>query len=170
MSVMSRHGYRTGQEPLYRPTTSYSMGDPFAINPIRRSFAVVAFSLLILGGGIALGGSATKLVMVSVGWLLISALILTFPILVWSLTEEGIRLVRRRLSPHIDQLGLSPRVEHILLRHGYETIGKTHETDDDTLLMLSNMDARALREIRREINLWQYRRWQEAGFPARGMD
>ncbi len=170
MSSMSRYGYRNGAEPIHRSVSSTGMGDPFSINPIRRSFAVVAFSSLILGTGIALGGSATKLVMVSVGWLLISALILTLPILVWSLAEEGIRLLRRRLSPHIEQLGLSPRVEHILLRHGYETIRQTHETDDDTLLSLSNMDARSLREIRREINLWQYRRWQEAGFPARGMD
>lgn len=170
MSSMSRHGYRNGAEPILQSTSSTGMGDPFSINPIRRSFAVVSFASLILGGGIALGGSATKLVMVSVGWLLISALILTLPILIWSLTEEGVRLLRRRLSPHIEQLGLSARVEHILLRHGYETIRQTHETDDDTLLMLSNMDTRGLREIRREINLWQYRRWQEAGFPAQGMD
>ncbi len=170
MSSMSRHGYRNGAEPILRSTSSTGMGDPFSINPIRRSFAVVAFCSLILGGGIALGGSATKLIMVSVGWLLISALILTLPILIWSLTEEGVRLLRRRLSPHIEQLGLSVRVEHILLRHGYETIRQIHETDDDTLLMLSNMDIRGLREIRREINLWQYRRWQEAGFPAQGMD
>ena len=170
MCAMSRHGYRTGIEPIHRSTSSSGMGDPFAVNPIRRSFAVAASSALVLGLGFGLGGEATKLIMVSVGWLAISAFILTFPILVWSLAEEGHRALRRRLSPHIDQLDLSPRVEHILLRYGYETIRQTHEADDETLLLLSNMDARGLREIRREINLWQYRRWQSAGFPARGMD
>ena len=146
------------------------MGDPFAVNPIRRSFAVVLCCIAVLGVGVALGGAATRLIMVSVGWLAISALVLTFPILIWCLIEEAVRRIRRKVSPHIDELGLSARVEHVLLRHGYETIRQTHETDDETLMMLSNMDARAIREIRREINLWQYRRWQAAGFPAGGMD
>jgi hypothetical protein len=170
MPAPSRYGYHSGYRSYHRPLSSSSMGDPFAINPIRRSFGVVAFSSVVLGLGFGLGGEATRLVMVSVGWLAISALILTLPILIWSLVEEGVRLLKRRLSPHIEQLQLSARVEHILLRHGYETIRRTHEADDETLLLLSNMDPRGLREIRREINLWQYRRWQAAGFPAGGMD
>ena len=49
-------------------------------------------------------------------------------------------------------------------------LGRHAFGDDEALMMLSNMDARTVREIRRAINLWQYRRWQEAGFPAGGMD
>ena len=41
---------------------------------------------------------------------------------------------------------------------------------DDGLLLLSNMDARSVREIRRAITLWKYRRWQENGFAATGDD
>ena len=170
MPVSPRHGYRSGSHPHHRPLPSSSVGDPFAVNPIRRSFATVALSLATLALGFGLGGAATTLIMVSVGWLALAALILALPILIWSLAEEGVRQLRRRLSPQIEQLGLSARVERILLRHGYETIRQTHETDDETLLMLSNMDDRGLREIRRGINLWQYRRWQDAGFPAGGMD
>ena len=170
MSPSSRHGYRSSHRGHRRPLPSSSLEDPFAVNPVRRSFAVVACSALILGLGFGLGGWAAMLIMVSVGWLALTALILTLPILVWSLAEEGVRQLRRRLSPSVQQLGLSPRVEHVLLRHGYESIRQTHEADDETLLLLSNMDARGLREIRREINLWQYRRWQAAGFPAGGMD
>jgi hypothetical protein len=44
------------------------------------------------------------------------------------------------------------------------TIASVEEAPDAALLLLSNMDARALREIRRAISLWRYRRWQERGF------
>jgi hypothetical protein len=37
-------------------------------------------------------------------------------------------------------------------------------------MLLSNMDHRGLREIRRAITLWKYRRWQEQGFPATGQE
>jgi hypothetical protein len=32
------------------------------------------------------------------------------------------------------------------------------------------MEARRLREVRRAVSLWKYRRWQEEGFPATGYD
>jgi hypothetical protein len=39
---------------------------------------------------------------------------------------------------------------------------------DAMLLLLSNMDARGVHEIRRAIAVWKYRRWQEKGFPVSG--
>lgn len=152
----------------HMPTTS--MGDPFAENPIRRSATVVGCSVAVLTAALLAGGDATMLLMISVGWMAMTALIVTVPILIWSLTEEIIRRVRVRIVPHIQELDLSPRVEHILLRHGFLTVRQTHEAEDEALLMLSNMDARGLREIRRAINLWRYRRWQAQGFPTGGMD
>ena len=152
-------------------TTSFGgsgFGDPFAINPIRRSFAVVAVTSAVLLSGFVLDDETTMIVMVTVGWAAISALLLTFPILVWSLVEASVRRVRRRVSPPVGELGLSARVEHVLLRHGFETIRQIHETDDESLLLLSNMDRRGLHEVRRAISLWHYRRWQAAGFPAGG--
>ena len=44
------------------------------------------------------------------------------------------------------------------------TIASVEQTPDTTMLLLSNMDQRALHEIRRGISLWRYRRWQERGF------
>ncbi|HEV2529427.1 MAG TPA: DNA-directed RNA polymerase subunit alpha C-terminal domain-containing protein [Thermomicrobiales bacterium] len=169
MSVSPRPSSRSAARGY--PVAAYStgVGDPFATNPIRRSLAVVLATSAILGSGFVLGETATMLVMISVGWVAIAMLVLTFPILIWSLVEEGIRRLRRRFSPHISQLGLSPRIEHILTRHGLDTIRQVHETSDEGLLLLSNMDVRGLNEVRRAISLWHYRRWQEAGFPARGM-
>jgi hypothetical protein len=166
MPVSSRSGHRPTGPAVASLGTGF--GDPFAVNPIRRSFAVVAVTSTILLSGLVLGDDATMVVMVSVGWVAISALLLTFPILVWSLAEEGIRRLRRRVSPPVEELGLSARVEHVLRRHGYESIRQVDETDDEALLMLSNMDRRAVREIRRAVSLWRYRRWQAAGFPADG--
>jgi DNA-directed RNA polymerase alpha subunit len=74
------------------------------------------------------------------------------------------------VRPTIELLELPPRVEHVLSRHGYETIESVDQTPDDGLLLLSNMDARSVREIRRAITLWKYRRWQENGFAATGDD
>ncbi len=44
------------------------------------------------------------------------------------------------------------------------TIASVEETPDTSLLLLSNMDNRTVQEIRRSVNLWRYRRWQERGF------
>ena len=144
--------------------------DPFAVNPIRRSFALVVVCAAIVFGPIALGGDVAMSVMVSVGWLAMTGLVMGVPILIWSLVEEGWRLLSRRIRPTVDQLDLSPRVVHILTRHGFDAIDEVDQAGDATLLLLSNMDARGLREVRRAINLWKYRRWQEQGFPATGYD
>ncbi len=169
MVISPRPGSRSASRSYPTTTFSTGVGDPFATNPIRRSFAVVVATSAILASGVVLGETATMLIMISVGWVAIAMLLLTFPILVWSLVEEGVRRSRRRFSPHIDLLGLSPRVEHVLARHGYQSIRQVDETPDETLLLLSNMDARGLHEVRRAISLWHYRRWQDAGFPADGM-
>lgn len=144
--------------------------DPFAINPIRRSFGLIVLCSVIVFGPIAIGGTIAMSVMISVGWLGVTGLVIGLPILVWSLAEEGWRLLRRRLRPAVEQLDLSPRVAHILTRHGFQEIVEVDRASDATLLLLSNMDARGLHEIRRAINLWKYRRWQDQGFPAAGYD
>ena len=145
------------------PTGSTSP-DPFAINPIRRSLGVVAVSTLILFGAPLLGEPAATAVLLSLGWLAMTGLVMGLPILIWSLAEEAWRRTRRRFDPPIDLLDLPPRLHHVLHRHGYESISLVERTPDTTLLLLSNMDPRGLREIRRAISLWRYRRWQEAGF------
>ena len=149
---------------------SSEVPDPFAVNPIRRSFGLVLVCGIVVFGPLAVGGSFAMSVMVSVGWLAVTGLVIGTPILLWSLAEEGIVLLRRRLRPGVDLLDLSPRVVHILTRHGYEEIEAVDRASDTTLLLLSNMDPRGLREIRRAINLWKYRRWQDQGFPATGFD
>jgi hypothetical protein len=166
MPVSSRPGVRPSARPYPAAMHSTGVGDPFATNPIRRSLAVVVVTSATLAAGPVIGEDATRLVMVTVGWLAIAAWVLSFPVLVWSLAEEVARRVRRRVSPPVAQLGLSPRVEHILTRHGYDSVRQVEEAPDETLAGLSNMDARALREVRRAVSLWRYRRWQEAGFPA----
>jgi hypothetical protein len=70
------------------------------------------------------------------------------------------------MHPGIELLGLSPRVEHILARHGILTIREVDAMDDQSLLLLSNMDQRGAREVRRAVSIWKYRRWQESGFTA----
>jgi hypothetical protein len=140
--------------------------DPFAVDPIRRSFGVV-----VICGGVVVGPwlasrEVGETVMVTVGWLALTGLIFGVPVLVWSLTEEAVKAVQRRRHPTIDQLELSPRVAHILQRFGYRTIASAEAAPDAELLLLSNMDARGLREIRRAIALRHYRRWQERGFPV----
>jgi hypothetical protein len=92
------------------------------------------------------------------------------PVLVWSVIEWAARECRHRLSPGLDQLSLSPRLRHVLQRHGYDTIADVERTSDVTLLLLSNSTARDVHELRRAIFLWKYRRWQEKGFPATGME
>ena len=146
------------------------IADPFVVNPIRRSLGLVVVCLALLVGPWLISEQAGTTVMLSVGWLAATGLVMGLPILVWSSIEELIRLLRRRVRPSIDGLGLSPRVEHVLSRHGFQTIESVDQTPDDGLLLLSNMDARGVREIRRAITLWKYRRWQENGFAATGDD
>ncbi len=146
------------------------LADPFAEDPVRRSAALVAFSALVVFGPVLIGGPVATTVMLSVGWLGLTGLVMGLPILVWSLAEEGWDIAQRRLHPPIEVLTISPRVAHILLRHGYRAIRDVEIVPDDELLGLSNMDTRGLREVRRAISLWKYQRWQERGFPATGYD
>lgn len=143
---------------------STDLPDPFAVNPIRRAFGLVSVSGTIVFGPILYGEPAATVVMLSIGWLAATGLVMGIPILLLSLGEEGWRRFRRFREPSVLQLELSPRVAHVLLRHGYESIRVVERAPDESLLLLSNMDARGLREVRRAISLWRYRRWQERGF------
>ncbi|MGH2558626.1 MAG: DNA-directed RNA polymerase subunit alpha C-terminal domain-containing protein [Thermomicrobiales bacterium] len=145
---------------------TYQLADPFAINPIRRSFVLVGCCAAAIFGPALAGDEVLTVAMLSVGWLAISGIVIGTPILVWSLAEEAIRLLRRRWRPTVDLLDLSPRLIHVLNRHGFETIEEIDRAADADLLMLSNMDRRGLQETRRAIAIWKYRRWQDQGFPA----
>lgn len=170
------HSMRTASDGYqnWRTTRAQALNsgvsDPFAVNPIRRSATLVAVCLIVLLGPWLVDEDFGVTVMLAVGWLAVTGLVMGTPVLIWSLAEAGIALVQRRIHPTVEQLGLSPRVEHILVRHGLTTIRDIDETPDDGLLLLSNMDTRGLREIRRSITLWKYRRWQESGFSAVGDD
>ncbi len=109
------------------------------------------------------------LTMVLFGWLAAIGMVLTFPVVVMSLIEMAWSQVARRLYPSSDLLDLSPRVRNLLNRYGYRTIDRIDRTSDDAFLMLTNFDPKALRELRRAISVWKYRRWQDAGFPADGV-
>ncbi len=151
--------------------TGSQLNDPFAVDPIRRSATVVVMSLAILIIPFLISDDFGAGVMISVGWLAATGVIFCGPILVWSLIEEGIRAIRRRLHPPIEELTqLSARVIHNLQRHGYTTIREIDQESDTTLVLLSNMEARDVQLIRRAINLWKYARWQEQGFPVVGHD
>ena len=150
------------------PWTSRSSDliDPFVINPIRRSFAMVVICGAAVIFPAMIGGAIAETILLAGGWLAGTGLVLGIPVLIWSLVEEAWRQIRRRMVPDIEQLGLSPRVAHVLRRHGLESIAEVDAASDSTLLLLSNMDGRGVQEIRRAISLWHYRRWQELGFPS----
>jgi len=144
--------------------------DIFAVNPLRRSTWIVSVCwALVLGPAFLLHGDAQMLMLISFGWLAATGIILVTPIFVWCLIEEAWKILRRRVDPTIDELDLSPRASNLLRRHGLETIASIERVPDSSLSLLSNMDARAIREIRRAISIWRYQRWQERGFPADGM-
>jgi hypothetical protein len=144
--------------------------DIFAVNPLRRSAWVVGVSwLLLLVPIFFLEGELQALVLIAAGWVAATGIIMCTPILIWCLVEEVWKLVRRRISPPIESLDLSPRAFNLLRRHGFESIASVEATPDSSMMLLSNMDARAVREIRRAISIWRYQRWQERGFPADGL-
>lgn len=164
-AVDVRDSYSMYRQGLRLSPGHSDLGDIFAINPIRRSCtvilvcaAMIALPLLILRGDVQM---AVELV---TGWFGFTGLIMCTPILLWSLLEEGWHLLQRRLWPTIEQLDLTPRAYNLLRRHGFVTIASVEETPDSSLLLLSNMDSRAVQEIRRSVSLWRYRRWQERGF------
>jgi hypothetical protein len=139
--------------------------DPFAVNPIRRSAGLVAVSAAAFFGPLMMGGAAAETALLAGGWLGMMGIAFGVPVLMLSLIEEGWRQLRFRLDPSVDRLDLSPRLVHVLRRHGYESISQVERAPDGVLLLLSNMDRRGLREVRRAISLYRYRRWQEQGFP-----
>lgn len=144
--------------------------DPFAINPVRRSLAAFTiFTAAFILPMAVLPVDLEALTMVLFGWLAAIGMVLTFPVLVMSLIELGWTRIARRLYPSIDLLEISPRVRNLLNRYGFRTIDSVERTSDDAFLMLTNFDPRALRELRRAISIWKYRRWQDAGFPANWM-
>jgi hypothetical protein len=160
--------------PPYRGAFALSSAsdynDLFAVNPLRRSFCVVAASWAsILVPAYLMEGELRSLILIGTGWLAATGIIMCTPILIWCLIEELVKLIRRRITPPIEVLDLSPRAYNLLRRHGFESIDSVDRTADSSLMLLSNMDARALHEIRRAINIWKYRRWQERGFPANEM-
>lgn len=156
-----RFRYRIGGDPVF---------DPFQRNPIRRSAATVAFCALVVMGPFLIDAALAQAVMLSVGWIALAGLIFATPVLIWSIAEWAARELRRRFYPGLDQLRLSPRLRHILERHGFDTIADVERASDVTLLLLANSTARDVQELRRAISLWKYRRWQEKGFPATGME
>jgi hypothetical protein len=152
------------------PRSYSSANDLFAINPLRRSAWIVVVSwALVLVPYFLLAGELQAIVLVGTGWIAATGIIMCTPILIWCIIEEAVKLVRRRINPPIEELNLSARAYNLLRRHGFETISSVDTAPDTSMLLLSNMDARALNEIRRSISLWRYRRWQERGFPADGM-
>jgi hypothetical protein len=152
----------------YRSQASITW-DPFAVNPIGRSLATFVISFLVVAVPIKLLNSQLEaLMMVTFGWMAIIVMVFSFPVLLISLCEALYTAISRRVHPSVDLLELSPRVRNLLRRYGYTSIDSVDETSDDALLMLTNFDPLAVRELRRAISLWKYRRWQDAGFPANG--
>ena len=156
-SLLYRYGARSGGHS--------DLGDIFSVNPIRRSLTVILVSLgMMILPAMLLSGEAQMAVLIITVWFGCTGLIMGIPILIWSVVEEVWHRCQRRLWPTVDQLDLSERGHNLLRRHGFVTIASVDQTPDTTMLLLSNMDSRALHEIRRSISIWQYRHWQEQGF------
>ena len=113
---------------------------------------------------LVLHGDIQRAVGLLTSWIALTGLILCIPVLILPLLEAGWRRLQRRIWPTVDQLDLTPRLHNLLRRHGFVTIASVEEAPDAALILLSNMDARAVHAIRRAISLWGYRRWQERGF------
>ena len=143
-----------------------NLGDPFAVDPVRRSAIAVAVCLAIVIAPMLSGHELGVTIMLTVGWLAAIGLIFCIPILIWSAAAAGFTIIRRRIHPPIEHLNLPPRLLHILHRGGFDTIVSVEKADDPTLMLLANIDQRDLQHIRRAISLWKYARWQAAGFPA----
>lgn len=157
-----RQAYMRHREAVYSGSD-----DIFAVNPMRRSFFISAGSwLTIVFPALFFEGNLQALVLIGFGWIAAAGVIFVTPIFFWCLAEEAWDSWRRKRHPMIDELDLSPRAYNLLRRHGFEMIESLESVPDSTLLLLSNMDPRTVHEIRRAVNLWRYRRWQEQGFPA----
>ncbi len=166
-AMSSRFSYSRDRSALYRGS---HLDDPFAINPIRRSATIVVLSAVTLFGPFMISPDVGEGMMLSVGGLALTGLIFCVPILIWSVIEEIVRMMQRRMHPPVEALDLHARIVHNLQRHGYATIRAVDREVDTSLLLLSNMELADVREIRRAINLWKYARWQAQGFPATGIE
>ncbi len=144
--------------------------DPFSVNPIRRSLVAVIGSLGIITVPFLISESAGATVMLSVGWLAMAVLVFSLPVLIWATVEEMVAALRRKVHPPVSELDLPQRIVHILQRHGVGTIRAAEHLDEASLLLMSNLTPRDAQAVERALSLWRYRRWQDAGFPAGGMD
>lgn len=149
---------------------SSQVHDPFSVDPVRRSLIAVAVSLAVIVVPFMISNEAGATVMLSVGWLALAVLVFSVPVLVWSALEETIRALNHRIHPPVTDLDLPERVIHILHRHGIDTIQAAERLDPAAFHLMANMGPRDADAVTRAINLWRYRRWQEAGFPAGGGD
>lgn len=166
-AMSSRFSYSRDRSAMNRGS---HLDDPFAINPIRRSATIVVLSAVTLFGPFMISPDVGEGMMLSVGGLAATGIIFCVPILIWSVVEEIVRIAQRRMYPPVDVLDLHARIVHNLQRHGYATVRSVDQEGDTSLLLLSNMEASDVREIRRAINLWKYARWQAQGFPATGIE
>lgn len=148
----------------------HQIHDPFTVNPIRRSFVAVIGSVAVIYLPFRFSEAAGETVMLSIGWLAMAVLIFSAPIMVWCIGEELVHAIYRRLHPPVTDLDLPDRVIHILHRHGVRTIRAARQLDPAAFHLMANMAPRDAEAVVRALNLWYYRRWQEAGFPANGGD
>ena len=147
-----------------------SLNGIFTTNPIRRSVILIAVCLAVIATVVVLfqhGGTRGGGLLVLAAALAAAILLLAVPLLLWSIIADAARRHRRRTSPDLADLRLSVRTENILRRSGHETVADIVGLDDDQLLGLPRMEDHDVRQIRRALSLWDYRRWQESGFPSR---
>ena len=149
---------------------SNQLHDPFSVNPIRRSLAAGSASLVLITAPFLISDEVGATVMLSVGWLAMAVLAFCIPIFLWSVCEEIVRVISNRIHPPVSELDLPERVIHILQRHGVRTVRAAEQLDPAAFHLMANMAPRDADAVLRAINLWRYRRWQEAGFPAEGGD
>lgn len=149
---------------------SNPLNDPFSINPIRRSFIGATVSMVLITIPFLISAEVGATVMLSVGWLAMAIIVFCVPIFIWSVAEEVVRIISPRIHPPVSELDLPLRIIHILQRHNVGTIRAAERLDPAAFHLMANMAPRDAESIVRAINLWRYRRWQEAGFPAEGAD
>jgi hypothetical protein len=149
---------------------SNQLHDPFSVNPIRRSLLAGSVSLALITTPFLISEEVGAMVMLSFGWIAMAVLVFCIPIFIWSVIEEAVHVITNRLHPPVSELDLPERVIHILERHGVRTVRAAEQLDPAAFHLMANMAPRDADAVIRAINLWRYRRWQEAGFPAEGGD
>ena len=149
---------------------SNQIHDPFGVNPIRRSLVGGIGSLALIMTPFLISEEAGATVMLSVGWLAMAVIAFCIPIFLWSVCEAIVRIVSHRIHPPVSELDLPERIIHILQRHGVRTIRAAERMDPVAFHLMANLAPRDADSVVRAINLYHYRRWQDAGFPAGGAD